>query len=87
MEAKLMQKASKMIKIFVFLLFWLSIAGYSLDRTINWIWTTAAGTSQKPIYLILGIIGLIIGVFFVVRIVYRIDKQQGKVKKEIKFLE
>lgn len=82
-----MRKTTKMFRVFLFLLFWLFIAGYSLDRIINWIWTTAAGTNQNPIYLIIAVIGLLIGVFFVVRMVYRIDKQQGKIKKEIKFLE
>lgn len=82
-----MIKLLKMYKVIFYLCLSLIIAGFSLDIIVDWIWSETVGIDRSSWQIIFAFLGLFIGMFTILKIVYRIDKRQGKVKRYLRIFE
>lgn len=69
------------------LLFFSLVASFSMDLIMAFLRRSMMGETDSIFYALLGFFGLLAGGFGVIRFVYRYDKAQGRVKREIGLFE
>ncbi len=79
-------KMARKLRAWLYLAVSVGMAILSLDTLISGLWDLAVGTPGYLLKIALGLLGLLLGLYLILRFVYRYDRRQGRVKKEIRIL-
>ncbi|QGG48728.1 hypothetical protein [Heliorestis convoluta] len=72
---------------FIFLLFYALLAAFSFDLVMSYFRRWLQGESDSLFFALLGLGGLIVGCYGLMRFIYHQDKKRGRLKRQIRWLE